>query len=297
MKTPSRATVRANVTGWGLSAPYVALLLAFGLAPALYAIYESFTDGPQGRTSPGIGNYRTVFNDFRFVPAIMHVLTFMAIWIPVMVIGAVALALLLHERVGRFSGVMRLIFFLPGAVTGSAAVLLWYFMLNPQLSPFGAELRLMGWRNGNDVFTNGHLALIFALVAFTTGVGSWVVIMFGAFQAVPAELIEAARVDGAGPMRIALSIKLPLVTKYIVYMVILCFAAAMQIFVEPTLFFSITNAGSDWWSLNQLGYSYAFQQGQFGQAATVSCVLLVVSALVAFVFVKRADFFQTEADS
>ena len=68
--------------------------------------------------------------------------------------------------------------------------------------------------------------------------------MFGALQAIPQDVLEAAKVDGAGAIRTAWSIKLPLVKKYIVYMLILCFAAALQIFVEPMLFYSITNAGS-----------------------------------------------------
>jgi multiple sugar transport system permease protein len=137
---------------------------------------------------------------------------------------------------------------------------------------------------------------MFALIAFTTGVGQWIVIMFGALQAVPHDVVEAARIDGAGSVRIALLIKLPLISKYIVYMIILCFASALQIFVEPSLFYSITNAGSNWWSLNQLGYAYAFEQGQFGQAATVSVVLLILSSVAALIFVLRSSFFQTEVD-
>lgn len=300
MRRPAPGAIRTSVTAWIFSAPYLALLIAFGLIPALYAVYESFvTAGPMGGSGGGLGvsNYRTVFSDFRFLPAVVNVLIFMAIWIPVMIVGALGLALLLHERVGRFSSVMRLIYFLPGAVSGSAAVLLWYFMLDPQLSPFGGVLKAMGWQNSNDVFTGSHLAPIFALVAFTTGVGSWVVIMFGALQAIPGDVLEAARMDGAGPVRTAVLIKLPLIAKYVVYMIILCFAAALQIFVEPTLFYSITNAGSDWWSLNQLGYAYAFQQGEFGQAATVSVFLLILSSAAALIFVKKSDFFETGAQS
>jgi multiple sugar transport system permease protein len=258
-------------------------------------VYESVTNVPQGGGA-GLGNYVTVFKDFRFWPAVVHVGTFMAIWIPIMLGGALLLALLLHEKVGRLSGALRLVYFLPGAVTGSAAVLLWYFMLNPQLSPFAPALHAIGWDTNNDVFQTGHLAIIFAVIAFTTGVGQWIVIMFGALQSVSHEILEAARVDGAGPIRIALAIKLPLMSKYVVYMLILCFAAALQIFVEPSLFYSITKAGSSWWSLNQLGYSFAFDQGEFGQAATVSVVLLLVSACAALVFVLRSNFFQTEVD-
>jgi multiple sugar transport system permease protein len=296
MARGTKARVRSNLTAYGFSAPYVVLLLAFGILPTGYALYESFADLQGGRRGFDLSNYIAVLSDFRFWPAVGNVLTFLLIWIPVMLIGCLGFALLLHERVGRVSGALRLIYFLPGAVTGSAAVLLWYFMLQPDLSPFGPILRAMGWQTTNDVFTNAHLPYIFATIAFMTGVGSWIVIMYGALQAIDLDVIEAARVDGADPIRIALSIKLPLIAKYIVYMLILCFAAAVQIFVEPSLFYGITQAGSNWWSLNQLGYTFAFQQGEFGQAATVSVILLVFSTVVALIFVQRSRFFQTEAD-
>ena len=296
MARGTRARVRPNLTAYGFCAPYVVLLLAFGILPAAYAVYESFTDLREGRRGFDLSNYLSVLSDFRFWPAVGNVMTFLAIWIPIMLVGSLLLALLLHEHVGRVSGALRLIYFLPGAVTGSAAVLLWYFMLQPDLSPFAPLLHAMGWQSTNDVFTNAHLPFIFATIAFMTGVGSWVVIMYGALQAIDVDVVEAARVDGAGPIRIAMSIKLPLIGKYIVYMLILCFAAAVQIFVEPSLFYGITQAGSNWWSLNQLGYTFAFQQGEFGQAATVSVILLVFSAVVALIFVQRSRFFQTEAD-
>jgi multiple sugar transport system permease protein len=292
-----RSSTRQTLVAYGFAAPYLVLLLAFGLIPAGYAVHESLTDLAGGVHAWSLDNYRTVFHDFRFLPAVKNVAMFTAIWIPLMVGGSLLLALLLHERIGRLSSTMRLIYFLPGAVTGSAAVLLWYFMLDPQLSPFAPVLHALGWQTSNDVFTNDHLAYIFALVAFMTGVGQWIVIMFGALQAIPNDILEAARVDGAGSVRIALSIKLPLVSKYIVYMLILCFAFALQIFVEPMLFYSITSAGSNWWSLNQLGYTFAFGQGEFGQAATVSVLLLALSAAAAFVFVTRSNFFQTEVDA
>jgi len=296
MARGTKARVRSNLTAYGFSAPYVVLLLAFGILPTGYALYESFADLQGGRRGFDLSNYIAVLSDFRFWPAVGNVLTFLLIWIPVMLIGCLGFALLLHERVGRVSGALRLIYFLPGAVTGSAAVLLWYFMLQPDLSPFGPILHAMGWQTTNDVFTNAHLPYIFATIAFMTGVGSWIVIMYGALQAIDLDVIEAARVDGADPIRIALSIKLPLIAKYIVYMLILCFAAAVQIFVEPSLFYGMTQAGSNWWSLNQLGYTFAFQQGEFGQAATVSVILLVFSTVVALIFVQRSRFFQTEAD-
>lgn len=290
-----RGAMRRNVTGLSFSAPYLAFLIVFGIVPAVYAIYESL----QQSLNPGtlsLANYASVFTDFRFMPAVLNVLRFMVIWIPVMVVGTLILALMLHQRISRASGVFRLVYFLPGAVTGSAAVMLWYFMLNPAMSPFAPALKALGLNTTNDVFTPGHLAPIFALVAFITGVGQWILIMFGALQSISQEVMEAARIDGAGPIRTAISIKLPLIGKYVSYMVILSFAGALQVFVEPQLFYGITQAGSNWWSLNQLSYTFAFQQGDFGMSATVSVVLLVLSAIAAVVLVFRTNFFQTEVD-
>ena len=288
--------MRRNVTGWSFSTPYVAFLLVFGIVPAAYAIIVSL----QPALNPGalsFANYGAVFTDFRFLPALVNVLTFMVIWIPVMVLGTLVLALLLHERISRAAGVLRLVYFLPGAVTGSAAVLLWYFMLNPTTSPFAGALNAIGLHKSDDVFTPSNLALIFALVAFITGVGQWILIMFGALQSISQDVLEAARIDGAGAIRTALSIKLPLIGKYVSYMVILSFAAALQVFIEPQLFYGITAAGSNYWSLNQLSYTFAFQQGDFGMSATVSVVLLVLSAAAAVVLVFKTNFFQTEVDN
>jgi multiple sugar transport system permease protein len=295
MQSNASAT-RRTVRGWAFSAPYLVFLIAFGLGPAIFAIVESL----QPALTPGqfsLANYAAIFRDFRFLPAVVNILTFMAIWIPVMVGGTLLFALLIHQRAGRTGGLLRLIYFLPGAVSGSAAVMLWYFMLTPELSPFGPALRAIGLKDAAAVFTPSHLPVIFALMAFATGVGSWIVIMFGALQSVPQDVLEAAVIDGAGPFRTAISIKLPLISKYIAYMVILCFAGALQVFIEPTLIYTITKVGSTWWSLNQLGYQFAFQQGDFGMSAAVSVVLLIVSVVAAVILVFRTSFFQTEVDA
>jgi multiple sugar transport system permease protein len=294
--TRKASAVGRDVTGWSFSGLYVAFLIAFGVVPAVWAIAESL----RPMMAPGqitLSNYGSVLTDFRFLPALLNVLMFMLIWIPVMLGGTLLLALLLHHRASRASGALRLVYFLPGAVTGSAAVMLWYFMLSPQLSPWRQMLQALGFKTESDIFTNSSLAFVFAVVAFATGVGGWIVIMFGALQSVPSEIMEAAVIDGAGAFRSAISIKLPLIGKYIVYMLILSFAAALQVFVEPSLFFSITNVGSPWWSLNQLSYAIAFQQGDFGRSAAVSVVLLVFSLIAATVLIFRTNFFQTEADN
>lgn len=294
MSQKRRSAALNAVTGWAFLTPYVVLLLMIGVIPTAYAIFESFRD----QTIPGLtlNNWFSVLGDFRLLPAVLNVGTFMLVWIPIMVGGSLFFALLLHERVSRFSTTIRLIYFLPGAVTGSAAVLLWYYMLSPQISPFAPVLQAMGITSTSEIFRDQNLVAIFTLMAFITGFGNWVVILFGAFQSVPFEIIEAARVDGAGPIRIALTIKVPLIAKYIIYMLILSFAAAAQIFVEPALFYSVLKVGSPTWALNQLGYTFAFGHGDFGMASVISVLLLIACTAGGLFLVFRTRFFQTEVE-
>lgn len=292
---PRRRRATYDLTGSLFLLPYVILLILFGLGPTIYSIVISLV-GVKGQTPFG-SSYVKMLADFRFWPAVANVGIYLAIWLPIMVGGVMLLALLLHQRRGRFSGAMRLAYFLPGAVTGSAAVMLWYCMLEPSFSPFGPALNAMGLESGTDVFQNQNLTVIFALIAFTTGVGQWIIIMYGAMQNIPDDVLEAAQIDGSGPIRTALQVKLPLVSKYIVYMVVLSLANGVQLFVEPQLIYAITrSAGSPWWSLNQFGYSLAFQNADFGSAAAVSIVLLLVCVGAGLFMVFKTDFFATEVD-
>jgi len=284
-----------DLTGGVFLLPYLVLLLLFGLGPALYSIGVAFV-GIRG-TTPFATSFVRVLQDFRFLPALTNVTIYLLIWLPIMVVGVVGLALLLHQRRGRFSGAMRLVYFLPGAVTGSASVLLWYCMLDPSLSPFGPALRALGFSSGTQVFHNANLTAIFALLAFTTGVGQWVIILYGAMQNISDEVLEAAAIDGSGPFRTALSIKLPLVSKYVLYMLMLSLANGVQLFVEPQLIYSITQSvGSPSWSLNQFGYTLAFQDGDFSSAAVVAIILLIICLVAGLFMVFRTDFFSTEVD-
>lgn len=293
-RRPRSRETRARLTGLAFVTPYLVLLLGLGLTPTIYAIWESLSSS-ETAGGGGLDNYRRALTDFRFLPALVHVATFLAIYLPVMVIGVLVLALVMHQRQARIDRTYRLVYVLPGAVTGSASVLLWYVMLEPEYSPFGPALRAMGFHNGAEMFQNSHLAVIFASIAFVTGAGQWVTIQYGALQSIPRDLIEAALIDGCGPVRMAWSVKLPLVKKYVLYMLILAFAAGVQLFVEPQLLFAITkSAGSPWWSLNQLGLFYAFQNADFASAAAVSLLLLAVCTLGAVLLIRFTDFFQTE---
>ncbi|MEP7055534.1 MAG: ABC transporter permease subunit, partial [Actinomycetota bacterium] len=188
------------------------------------------------------------------------------------------------------------LFYVPGALAGASSVLVWLFMLDPSVSPGSFFVHhLLNSHLFVESIAPGHLPFIFAMIAFWTGAGGWIVVMYGALNTIPAELEDAARIDGAGPIAIALRLKLPLIRKWIAYMVILSFAVGTQLFIEPQL----VNQASlglvpDTWSSNQLAFQLAFRYGNFNTAAAIAVDLLVVGLFAAVAIVTRTGLFKAE---
>ncbi|MET8008178.1 carbohydrate ABC transporter permease [Nonomuraea glycinis] len=281
-----------SAMSYAFIALYAVLTVAFGILPALYALYLAFTDGDGGFA--GIANFTKVMSDFRFLPAVGHVALYLVIWLVALVVLVSFLAIVVHGlRVRWLSRTLRLVFYLPGALAGASSVLLWLFVLDPTASPVGGLLRLMGFSSFVQVIVPANLPPIFAIIAFWTGAGGWIVIMYGALNNISPDVIEAAHIDGAGSVQIAWHIQLPLLRKWISYMGIMSLAAGTQLFVEPQLLSQASNAvvPNDY-SLNQLVYQYAFQQNDFNGAAAISLLLLVIALALSAVFVTRGGLFE-----
>ncbi|WP_030181662.1 carbohydrate ABC transporter permease [Streptomyces sp. NRRL S-813] len=296
-RRPGRAAGRASARspiGYLFVSPYALLTVVFGIAPSLYAVVLAFTNGDGGFA--GFDNFTTVVGDFRFWPAVFHVTTYLIIWLLGLVVFVVGLALLVHAIGVRWvSTTLRFVYYLPGALAGASSVLLWLFVLDPTASPVSGLLKAMGFDSFVQVIQPGHLPAIFAIIAFWTGAGGWILIMHGALNNISTEVIEAARIDGANAVQIALRIQLPMLRKWVAYMGVMSLAAGTQLFVEPQLLSQASNAvvPNDY-SLNQLAYQYAFQQNDFNGAAAISLILLVVALLLSWVFVTRGGLFEKE---
>ncbi|KQV06801.1 carbohydrate ABC transporter permease [Leifsonia sp. Root112D2] len=291
---PERRPAGRVPIGYVFVSLYTVLALAFGIVPAIYALVLAFTTGDGGFA--GLDNFVKVVTDFRFWPAVLHVTLYLVIWLVMLVIFVVALSLIVHAVRVRWAGTtLRFIYYLPGALAGASSVLLWLFVLDPTASPVSGLLRLMGMNSFVQVIQPGNLPVIFAIIAFWTGAGGWIVIMYGALNNVSTDVIEAARIDGANASQIAMRIQLPMLRKWIAYMGVMSLAAGTQLFVEPQLLSQASNAvvPNDY-SLNQLAYQYAFQQNDFNGAAAISLILLVVALLLSWVFVTRGGLFEKE---
>ncbi|WP_082570582.1 carbohydrate ABC transporter permease [Cellulomonas sp. Root485] len=273
---------------------YVLLALAFGVLPTLYAVRMSFTTS-EG-TFSGVENFSRVIDDFRFWPAVQHVAAFVAIWLVALLVLVTVLALLVHQIGVRWlSSGVRFVYYIPGALAGASAVVLWLFVLDPTVSPVSGVLHAFGFDSFVQTISPGNLPVIFAVMAFWTGAGGWIVVMYGALNSIPHEVLEAARIDGAGVVRTALHIQLPMLRKWISYMAIISLAAGTQLFVEPRVLSQASHGvvPNDY-SLNQLAYLFAFKQQDLNGSAAIAVMLLVVSLSLSVFFVVRGGLFERD---
>ncbi|MEJ2569185.1 MAG: sugar ABC transporter permease [Anaerolineales bacterium] len=291
---------RRNLSAYRFVLPYLIFMLAFGLGPGIYAILISFADfefGVPDYFAAGLQNYVTAFTDYRFGFTMGNIAEFLVVSVPLGIALVVLIALLLHMRPGRLSSTLRTLFFIPGSVTGPALLLLAIFMFSPLMSPFGSLLRALGYDSFDALIAPQRLPVIFTIIGFFSGAGMWIAIHYGALEGISHEVLEAARIDGCNAWQQAMYIKFPLIRPYIIYQFILIFAGNVQLFVEPQLL------GTTWimanvpqqWSPNQLAYSFAFDLGNFGAAAALSLLMLLVGLGAAYLVVRLTGFFDIKA--
>lgn len=285
---------RQTIVSYLLLSPFLVLMMMFAICPVIYAFGLSFFDTID-YVFWGFTNYKEALNDYRLVPAIFNVVKYVVLWVSMMIIGVTMLSLLLDTLSERRAAFIRSIYFMPGAIASSAVVVLWLFILDPLVSPFGFIYDLFGWENRQSAIAGLGPVWIFALMGFLGNSGGWIVVLGGALSGLSRDILEAARIDGANPWQMATRIKIPMISKTITLMAIMTLAVGLQIFVEPQLM-SLAGGQFDMpdWSVTQLAYFYAFRWGDFGVAAAISVMSLILPLIIAFTLIFATRFYKID---
>jgi len=297
-----RTLHRAEARGaWVLMSPYALLFLVAAAIPIGYAFYISLQK-PATLVNPqtgfgGLDAFVTVVTDYRFIGTFVNIFSVMIIWLPLMIVGVVGLALLIHASPGRFGGSMRFIYFVPGALAGIANFVLWVYLLNPSVSPIAFVWRGMGLDTLKEITTTENLPWILTAMLFFQGVGTWIIIVNGGLNGIPEEIFEAASLDGANAWQTAWRIKLPLIRPWIGYAALMNLAYGFQLFLEPYLLRQISSGSVEAeWAPTQLGYAFAFTNRNFPAAAAMSIILLVITLAIGIFIVFRSGLFGEEKE-
>ncbi|CAL9360509.1 sn-glycerol-3-phosphate transport system permease protein UgpA [Streptomyces sp. enrichment culture] len=286
------------------TAPYAFLLpatLLFALFFALpigYAVWLSFRKvrvsglglGSGARTEvwAGLENYTAALTDSELFDGALRVLGYGVIVVPVMLGLALLFALMLDSERVWLAPFTRLAIFLPYAVPGVVAALLWGFLYLPDVSPFYFVLDGLGLPQP-DLLDGGPLYLALSNIAVWGGTGFNMIVIYTSLRSIPAEVYEAAKLDGAGPLQIALRIKIPMVAPSLVLTFFFSIIATLQVFNEPTTLKPLTNSVSTTWSPLMKVYQDAFGKGDIYAAAAQATLIALVTLLLSFGFLRAAN--------
>ena len=268
-------------------APFVVLFVVFLIIPIITAVVTSLFSVSQS----GLGfttsattsfvwfqNYVIALANHDFIAGFGRVLLFGVVQVPVMLGIALVLALLFDSAVTKFARFFQLAVFLPYAVPGVVAALLWGFLYQPGVSPVVQFLHGIGVQV--DFLSPGTVLWSIANISTWSYVGVNMIVMFSALQNIDRELFEAARIDGASELRTALTIKVPLIAPAILLTCLFSIIGTLQLFNEPKVLKSITSNVSSGFTPNMEIYSISTSGGNLNLGSAMAILL----GLVTFIF-------------
>lgn len=286
---------RIALTPYAMLAPAAVLFVLFMAAPIAYTLILSFQQTKVSGLGLGSGSRVTVFAGFQnyidaladadFLQSSLRVALYGVILVPLMLGFALLFALLLDSRRSRARGFSRIVIFLPYAVPAVISSLLWGFLYLPSVSPFYSIAQSLGTSFPNLL---GGNFVIFAIanVALWGGVGFNMVVMYTSLKAIPTEIYEAARLDGASEIQTALSIKIPIILPSLIMTAIFSIIATLQVFSEPTTLKPLTNSISSTFTPLMKVYRDAFTRNDVYSASATSIVIAIVTFALSFLFLK-----------
>ncbi|GAA4002660.1 sugar ABC transporter permease [Allokutzneria multivorans] len=271
-------------------APFFVLFGLVGLFPLLYTAYVSMFDWDLLGGEPafvGADNYLALFSDSQFWTTLTNTLSIFVLSSGPQIVIAVLLAALLNSRL-RAPTAWRVGVLLPYVASLVALGIIFANLFGPHYGLVNGLLELLGldrvdWQA--DRFAS-HVAIAVMVNWRWTGYNALIVL--AAMQAIPKDVVEAATVDGAGPVRRFVSVTLPLLRPTLIFVVITSTIGGLQIFTEPKLFDAMpgsNNGGSSnqFQTITLYMYQSAFESGHLGYASAIAWLLFLVIIAIAAV--------------
>lgn len=295
----ARRSTRMPGAVWALLVPFLVLFAVAYVVPIGYTIVQSFFAekaagglglGTRQTIFIGGDNYVRVLTSGEFWLGMGRVVLFGMVQVPTMVVFALVLALILDAARRRWARGLQLAYFLPYAVPGVIAALLWAYLYVPQLSPIVQGLQQIGIPV--DFLAPGTVLWSMANITTWCWTGYNMIILLAAMQAIPTDQFEAARLDGAGEFRIAWAIKVPSLRSAIALTVLMSIIGTIQLFNEPTILKTISSNIDSRYVPMMMAYDTAFTGGNTGYSSAIAITMSVVAGLFVYVYYRfsnRAD--------
>ncbi|WP_305782011.1 carbohydrate ABC transporter permease [Candidatus Thiodiazotropha endoloripes] len=269
-----------------MSAPALVGLLLFVVVPFLFAVALSFTNLRLGSPLPlewmGFEQYRRIFSDPSFVRALLNNLVFVVVVVPLQTVLALVLALLLNRRLYGITW-FRTLFFMPVVFPLSLVAVVWVLIFAPgpngMMNAFLDLVSLGNW-TPRDFLHDPYFALpAIMLTSIWQGTGFQMVILLAGLQAIPAELYEAAAIDGAGRRQQFWHITLPQLRNTLIFVVLVTTILASRLFDQVQI---MTQGGPNDASTTVMFETVeaAFARQQVARGAAMTVILFLVVLLI-----------------
>lgn len=294
LATPRRRsglTRSLSRAGIGFVAPFLAVFALVLVAPVVYAIWLSLFRKQLvgGTTFVGLANYAQALGDAEFWTGFWHVFLFLVIQVPIMLALALVAALAIDSARLHAAGLFRILIFLPYAVPGVVAVLMWGFLYG---NNFGLVANINDALGSNAVqpFSQDWILASIGNIVTWEYVGYNMLIFYSALRTIPNDLYEAAMIDGAGQFRIITAIKLPALRGAIVIATIFSIIGSFQLFNEPNILKPLaSNVITTFFTPNMYAYNLSFAGQQYNYSATIAIVMGIITAIIAYVVQLRGS--------
>ncbi|MBU3158028.1 sugar ABC transporter permease [Clostridium estertheticum] len=269
-------------------APTIIGLIILNIWPLIQTIYLSFNKTSDFGINQWIGldNYKQMFSDPAVWQATLNTLKYTAISVPIGVILSLGIAVLLNSKI-KGKTIYRTIYFLPMVSAPAAIAMVWRWLYSSDFGLFNYLLSLVGI-HGPNWLTNPKLALLSIIV-----VGIWsylgynMIILLAGLQEIPKSFYEAAKIDGAGPIRQFFAITFPLISPTMFFVVVTSMITGLQVFDLIFMMISKSNAVMEsTQSLVYLFYNYSFVMNDKGYGSTIVVLLLAIILLITVVQLK-----------
>lgn len=283
-KTANIARRRQYVAAYALSMPFMATFILMVAVPLGYAGYLSLFKKQLigGISFVGMDNYARALTDPSFLSGVGRMALFLVIQVPVMLGLSLLFALILDSGMLRLQKFIRLGVFLPYAIPSVIATLMWGYLYGKDFGPFAQLAKSLGLP-APDFLAGGNV--LFSIMNIVTWgfVGYNMIVMYAALRSIPAELYEAARVDGASEWRVAWSIKIPAIKGALLLTTIFSVIGSFQLFNEPNLLRVIAPAaiGQDY-TPNMYAFQLSFVNQDANYAAAIAFLLGIVIMAVSY---------------
>ncbi len=281
------AVNRLSPAHWAMIAPAQALLIGVILVPSFYVFWLSLNKSSFGLAPSfvGLANYAEILVDGYFWRAFKNTVLVVLVVVHLELLLALGAALLFAGGV-PVRRVMIAIMLAPYAISEVAAVVMWRFMMDPQVGMVSQTLSFFGLPTLEWAVEPLHGLLLAGLLSVWLHLPFTFLILYAARLALPLELYEAARIDGAGPWQQCRRITLPLLIPAMLVAMLFRYVFAFRLFSEVWL---ITQGGPARQTEVLAVYLYleAFRYNEFGIAAATGWIMVMASMLLAIPYLRQ----------